>query len=357
MTPRSMNRGAVSAPRLARPLALILAGALVAASAAVAQDAPPLELRGMGSFHHGGRIVEVAGKPTREVAIPGGAAQKTDPNGAFIVEQVYTQYFLPKTRRGKLPLLMWHGGGLTGATYETTPDGREGWLNLFVRKGWDVYVSDAVERGRSGFAPPEVFAGEPVFATHGFAWEAYRVGPKGSWNADPAKRRAFEGTQFPVAAYDSLVRQIVPRWTTTDPAIDAAYIQLVDRVCPCALLVHSQSGAIGYRVAQARPDKIRAFIDVEGTLRGDDASVVRVKSVPILSLHGDFLEGSEQFSTQLKYNLEKAERAKAAGGSIEVVKLADIGMKGNSHFMMMEKNNAAIADYIETWLKSKGLVE
>ena len=40
-------------------------------------------------------------------------------------------------RKGKLPLLMWHGGGLTGVTYETTPDGREGWLNMFVRKGWD----------------------------------------------------------------------------------------------------------------------------------------------------------------------------------------------------------------------------
>jgi hypothetical protein len=33
---------------------------------------------------------------------------------------------------------MWHGGGLTGVTYETTPDGRDGWLNMFIRKGWDV---------------------------------------------------------------------------------------------------------------------------------------------------------------------------------------------------------------------------
>jgi hypothetical protein len=62
------------------------------------------------------------------------------------------QYFLPKNKKGKLPLLMWHGGGLTGVTYESTPDGREGWLNYFIRKGWDTYVSDAVERGRSGFA-------------------------------------------------------------------------------------------------------------------------------------------------------------------------------------------------------------
>src|SRR5262249_29175779 len=81
----------------------------------------------------------------------------------FMVEQMYVQYFLPRHRKGKLPLLMWHGGGLTGVTYETTPDGREGWLTLFVRKGWDVYVSDAVERGRAGFASPDVWPSEPIF--------------------------------------------------------------------------------------------------------------------------------------------------------------------------------------------------
>ena len=46
---------------------------------------------------------------------------------------------------------MWHGGGLTGVTYETKPDGKPGWLNYFLRKGWDTYVSDAMERGRSGW--------------------------------------------------------------------------------------------------------------------------------------------------------------------------------------------------------------
>jgi len=68
---------------------------------------------------------------------------------------MYVQYFLPKNKKGKLPLLLWHGGGLTGVTYESTPDGREGWANFFIRKGWDAYVSDAIERGRSGFASPD----------------------------------------------------------------------------------------------------------------------------------------------------------------------------------------------------------
>jgi hypothetical protein len=127
---------------------------------------------------------------------PGGPQTKLDPNGQYMVEQMYVQYFLPRQRKGKLPLLMWHGGGLTGVTYESTPDGREGWLNLFVRKGWDVYVSDAVERGRAGFAPPDVWTSEPTFLTYADPFERFRIGDgEGSWNSDPAKQKVLAGSQ------------------------------------------------------------------------------------------------------------------------------------------------------------------
>jgi len=106
----------------------------------------------MGSFHVGGREHTISGKPVKEIVFtPGGVPAKVDPNGVYQVEQMYVQYFIPQNPRGALPLLMWHGGGLSGVTYETTPDGREGWLNYFVKKGWAVYNSDAVERGRSGW--------------------------------------------------------------------------------------------------------------------------------------------------------------------------------------------------------------
>ena len=96
----------------------------------------PITLRDMGSFHVGGRVVEISGKPVKEIVFgAGGIPAKIDPNGLYQVEQMYVQYFLPQNRKGKYPLLMWHGGGLTGATYETTPDGREGWLNSVHSQG------------------------------------------------------------------------------------------------------------------------------------------------------------------------------------------------------------------------------
>src|SRR5246500_3322170 len=168
-------------------------------SAMPARADDTISLRGMGSFHVGGRLIEITGQPVKEVTYtPGGVPAKVDPNGTYQVEQMYVQYFLPKNRKGKVPLLMWHGGGLTGVTYETTPDGREGWLNMFVRKGWDVYVSDAVERGRAGFASPDVWPSEPIFLNYADPFERFRIGDgEGSWNADSAKRKGLAGNQFP----------------------------------------------------------------------------------------------------------------------------------------------------------------
>src|SRR5262245_15206052 len=230
----------------------------------------PIALRDMGSFHIGGKVVEVSGRPVREIVrVPGGPPSRLDPNGRFQVEQMYVQYFLPQIRRGKYPLLLWHGGGLTGASFETTPDGREGWLNMFLRKGWDVYVSDAVERGRAGFASPDVWAGEPIFLNYADPSERFRIGTgEGAWNPDPTKQQLMPGLQFPVDAYANYMKQLVPRWLSTDAAVIAGYVALVDRVCPCVLLTHSQGGSFGLKVAELRPDKIKAVVAVESASGG-----------------------------------------------------------------------------------------
>jgi hypothetical protein len=204
---------------------------------------------------------------------------------------------------------------------------------------------------------PEVFAGDPVFLTINVPWSGWRFGEPGSWDPDPAKRRAYPGSQFPLEAYDNLIRQIVPRWTTTNKAIMAAYNQLVDKVCPCVLLVHSQSGTFGYEAALAHPDKVKALVIVEGTIRGNAETAAKLKNVPILVLYGDNVEKSAMFSGQRKHNTEMAALAKTAGGSIEIVNLPDLAIRGNTHFMMMEKNNAQIADVINEWLVKRGLYD
>ena len=70
---------------------------------------------------------------------------------------MYVQYVKLAQPRGRVPLLLWHGGGLSGVTWETKPDGKPGWQQFFLNAGDDVYVSDAVERGRASWARyPEI---------------------------------------------------------------------------------------------------------------------------------------------------------------------------------------------------------
>src|SRR5690349_8034463 len=326
----------------------IFSAAAVLIGATLANAAEPIALRDMGSFHVGGRLVEISGKPVKEVTFtPGGVPAKVDPNGTYQVEQMYVQYFLPANEKGAYPLLMWHGGGLTGVTYETTPDGREGWLNYFIRRGWDTYISDAVERGRAGWT--DTFKGDALSLPLGDPWERFRIGPPGSWNDDRTKRRTYAGVQFPIEAYEQFMKQGVPRWLTTDDQIVAAYIELVDRVCPCVVMVHSQSGTFGYRVLEARPDKVKALVAVEPTVGGDRNKVALIKTTPILVVYGDNAKDHPRWSKIRQGRVDYPAVLRSAGGSIDVVDLPDVGIKGNSHMMMMDKNNAEIADLIQKW--------
>jgi len=341
---------------MSRLITAALAAALLSATPARAEE--PITLRDMGSFHVGGRLVEISGKPVKEVTFtPGGVPAKIDPNGTYQVEQMYVQYFLPANERGAYPLLMWHGGGLTGVTYETTPDGREGWLNYFLRKGFSVYNSDAVERGRSGWAQyPDIFKGEPVFLTTANPWERFRIGD-GPYDPDPAKRKLMPGSQFPNEGYENFVKQGVPRWTTTDDATIAAYIAEVDRVCPCIILFHSQAGTFGFKVAQARPDKVKALIAVEPAGAGDPAKVGALKNIPTLFVYGDYIERDSRWPKMRANGIAFADAMKAAGASVDVVDLPKAGITGNTHMMMMDKNNLVVAGLIQTWLEGKGLVK
>lgn len=319
-----------------------------------------LAIKDMGSFHVGGREHTISGQPVRSVVFnPGGAPAQLDPNGVYQVEQMYVQYFVPQQVRGKLPLLMWHGGGLTGVTYETTPDGRPGWLQYFIRQGWTVYNSDAVERGRSSWAMyPDVFKTEPIHLTKANPFERFRIGDgPGSYHKDPARMKLLPGNQFPPEGYDNFTKQVVPRWTSTDAPTIAAYAALLDKVGPSIVVAHSQGGQLALRAAQARPDKVKALVLVEPAGIGDTARAAVLKDIPIVAIFGDYIDKDSRWPT-IKRNVQGflAEVDKA-GGKTEVVDLPALGIRGNSHMMMMDRNSDEVAGVIQRWLAGKGFTQ
>jgi len=315
---------------------------------------PPITLARWGSFHVGGQEVHVTGEAPREVLFtPGSAPARLDPNGTYLVGGMYAQFMEPAPRRGTVPLMLWHGGGLTGACWETTPDGREGWQHFFLRAGWEVVVSDAVERGRAGWTRiPEETGGEAVTLTLENPWSRFRIGP-----GTPQDGQVFEGQQFPAdpASWRAFVAGCVPRFTTTDELTLAAYGALLDRVGPSVVVAHSQGGFFAWRAAQEWPDKVRALVLVEPASTGLAGKVAALAGIPVLMIYGDFIAGDARWPAIRARGLAFAEAVRAAGGQVEVVDLPEHGIRGNSHMVMMDRNSDAVAALVQDWLAARGL--
>ena len=124
-------------------LSLAFAG-VVAAAATMAADTgkgEPLVIQEQGSFAVGGTVIKNAG--TFDPYKPGPEGQ------TFHGDHAYVSYQIPVNAR-RLPLVLWHGAGQFSKTWETSPDGREGFQNIFLRRRFAIHVIDQPRRGRAG---------------------------------------------------------------------------------------------------------------------------------------------------------------------------------------------------------------
>jgi pimeloyl-ACP methyl ester carboxylesterase len=147
----------------------------------------------------------------------------------------------------------------------------------------------------------------------------------------------------------------VPRFTTTDEPTLAAYIALLEKVGPSVVLVHSQGGMFGWRVAQERPHLVKALVLVEPAALGDAGKVAALKDVPQLVVYGDFIGSDSRWPTIRGNGVGFVEKIRAAGGRVDVVDLPEHGIRGNCHMMMMDRNSDQVAGLIQDWLAAKGL--
>ena len=311
----------------------------------------PLELQDEGSFFINGQQVQSSH--------PGTSAFSAPQPGTITVNQMYVQYRIPKTIGGPA-IVMVHGSGHTGATYETTPDGREGWATYFARKGFPVYVIDHSGRGRSGFNPTAINRARAEgdakslpdiqIAPRERAWYFFRIGA--------TYPTPFAGSQFPVVAFDQYTAQLVPNAEATLPGGGAntvrALAALLDKIGPAAVMVHSQSGAYGMNLVRERAAKLRALINVEGNCAPVTAEEVTniFSKVPLLSVWGDYSEGAPGPNGNERRNgcVATVNAIKSSGGTAKFLLLPEAGQKGNSHMLMMDRNNIQIADLVIGWL-------
>jgi pimeloyl-ACP methyl ester carboxylesterase len=321
--------------------------------------------------------------------------------------QIYAEFQIPAHLTHPYPIVLVHGGNQTGTNFTGTPDGREGWAQFFLREGYAVYVVDQAGRGRS-------------------AYQAAQYGPQTTVSLDFVQKRftAIENynswpqahlhTQWPGKGvqgdpiFDQFFASQVPSMTgfaMQQELSSDAILALLEKIGPAIVLTHSQSGALGWPVADARPDRVKAVVAIEPSGppfynvdnvaapewfrdadqqrpwgpsatpltysppaanasdlaivrqdQPDDSNVVRcwlqkpparqltnLQKVPILIV-------TSEASYHRAYDHCTVKYLEQAGVHVSWIKLDEVGIRGNGHMMMLEKNSAEIAGVLGRWM-------
>ena len=320
-----------------------------------AQVTGPLTLKEQGSFFVGGQDRTIT-----ETATGGVPAQ----TGEITVNQMYVQYQIPLHAGRHLPIVLVHGCCLSSKTWETTPDGRMGWSEYFVRQHHAVYLADQVSRARSGFDPSvfnAVRAGSVpgtqmpgiLAATHQFAWTVFRFGPSFG--------KAFADEQFPLEAVEELYKQMIPDLNSTLPQdANPTLTQMAAlgvKLKGAVLIGHSESGFFPEGAALVDPRGIRGIVTIEMRCSTDlkPAQLARLAKIPTLIMFGDHLaDVKAPFSWMDALNDCNVfvDQLHKAGGDARVMYLPAMGIKGNSHMLMQDRNSNQLADLVLGWIET-----
>ncbi|MEY4138667.1 MAG: hypothetical protein RLZZ371_849 [Pseudomonadota bacterium] len=327
----------------------------------------PLVIQEQGSFAVGGTVNTSAGIYDPLTRGPEGQTLHGD--------HAYVFYQVPVNAR-RLPLVMWHGAGQSTKTWETTPDGREGYQTLFLRRGFPVYLIDQPRRGKAGRGS---VAGTITPTPDDQMWfDQFRLGiwpdffPDVSFSRDPQ-------------AMDQYLRQITPNTGPYDPeVISNATAALFGKVGPAILVTHSQSGGPGWLTAMKSPD-VRAIASYEpgsafvfphgevpapmtssaGPLEAvgvTEAEFMKLTKIPIVIYYGDNIPtqpstypGMDSWRVRLDMARLFRDAVNRRGGDVTVVHLPELGIRGNTHFPFSDLNNLEVADHLSGFLARKGL--
>ncbi len=276
----------------------------------------------------------------------------------------------------ELPLVFWHGYGQSMRTWQTTPDGREGYQSIFLKKGFPVYLLDQPRRGLAG----QGLEGKLIEArTEDQLWFGiFRMGVGTTFYPD------IQFSKDP-KALNQFFRQSTPDTGPLDININIdAVSALFDKIGDGILVTHSHSGGQGWLTA-IKNDNIKAIVSYEpgsnfvfpennipeplpfvgGTLSARGVSSEefnKLTKIPIVIYYGDYIPetvvenpAQEQWRASLTMARRWTKAVNDAGGDVTLVVLPEIGIKGNTHFPMSDLNNKQIAELMSDWLTKKRL--
>lgn len=319
----------------------------------------PVTIQNQGSFMAGGKIVEENGNTLHG-------------------DHAYAFYQIP-VKAKKYSLVFLHGYGQSGKSWETTPDGRDGFQNIFLEKGFATYIVDQPRVGRAGQSTEAYnFSAKP---DDQLWYYNFRIGNY---------PEVYDGVKFPAdeKSVEQFLHQMTPTFLFNQKIISAAMVEVFENSGDGILITHSAGGGPGWETA-IKSKRVKAVISLEpGTFpfpegevpevektsspfpaKGQEVSMeefLKLTKIPIVVYFGDNIPSGEKISEnwgfdnwRVRLNLAKKWETvmKKYGGDVEIVYLPDIGITGNTHFLMADLNNLEIANVMEKWLKSKGLAK
>ncbi|BEU68252.1 alpha/beta fold hydrolase [Ralstonia pseudosolanacearum] len=327
----------------------------------------PLMIQAQESFAVGGTILKTPGNYDNNK--PTAAGQ------SFHGDHLYAFYQLPKNPRA-LPIVMLHGAFQSARSWETTSDGREGFQTLFLRRGFPVYLVDQPRRGRAGSST--VAASVEPAPNDQLFFDQFRLGKWPSY---------FDNVQFDRSpeTLDQFFRSVTPNTGPYDTAvISDAMSALFAKTGPAILFTHSQGGGPGWLTAIKSPN-VKGIVAFEpgsgfifpqgelplampsaaGTLAPEAVSPAefqRLTRIPIVIYYGDNFpveptteRGQDNWRVRLAMARLWVEAINKHGGDARLVHLPEIGIHGNTHFLMSDLNNVEIADLVSKFLAEKKL--
>jgi pimeloyl-ACP methyl ester carboxylesterase len=326
---------------------------LIACSALAGGEAGPIHLRDQGHFWVGIRTTEAG------------------PNAVSISGQMYVGFQLVENRTQKYPLILVHGGGGQSTDWMSTPDGRDGWLDYFLAAGFDVYFVDRPAHGRS-----------PSNTTYGELADPPASDFMGFLAASP---------QWPGDATDPTDPALLQHVASSEPGptvdnimLKENFAELLDRVGPAIIVMHSAGGPSGWVSVDARPDLVKGVLAIEAVTdfpslpltwepalaageRVDTVSVPPTEAgkaacdmqpedsvrtlpnffgIPVLGL---LAPESGMFVPNYHCAMDFINQA---GGDATLLNLGDIGIEGNNHFLNEALNVGETAQVMIDWLET-----
>lgn len=342
---------------------LIIAATIASCTSTRQSEKGNLIISRQGAFSAGGTVVKSDG--TFDALKPwnvqqGGQTRHGDHADVF--------YQLPANAKHHSMVFL-HGYGQSRRSWQTTADGREGFADIFLRKGYGVYLVDQPGRGEAGqTTKPGQITATPDDQTW---FTQFRIGLYPNYN---------EGVKFPTdsTALDQFYRMMTPNTGVVDETtIVNAMSAVFDKSGDGILFTHSAGGSPGWKTA-IKNDRVKAVVAIEpggftfpeGEVPADNRGgkgipleeFLKLTKIPIVVYYGDYIPKEESNAASLNFwrtvlatARQWAKVVNAHGGDATIVYLPELGIKGNTHFLMSDLNSREIAELLTTWLNEKKL--